>query len=101
MASVASQLIEAVTAHAQSDSLKDAREICADGTYFLNNLHMFVHNILLLSSYFRLQFLEFMLPLKMVSSYWQLSEARSLNNYLAQQVSSQVFLSTFHDIAQA
>jgi len=34
---VASQLIE-VTAHAQSDSLKDAREICADGTYFPNNL---------------------------------------------------------------
>jgi len=27
-----------VTAHAQSDSLEDAREICAAGTYFLNNL---------------------------------------------------------------
>ena len=39
MASVASQLIEEVTAHVQSDSLKDAREIRADGTYFLNNLH--------------------------------------------------------------
>ena len=38
MASVASQLIEEVTAHAQSDSLEHAREICADGTYFLNNL---------------------------------------------------------------
>jgi len=38
MASVASQLIEKVTAHAQSDSLEDAREICADGTYFPNNL---------------------------------------------------------------
>jgi hypothetical protein len=37
MASVASQLMEEVTAHAQSDSLEDAREICADGTYFLNN----------------------------------------------------------------
>jgi len=36
MASVASQLIEEVTAHAQSDSLEDAREICADGTYFPN-----------------------------------------------------------------
>jgi len=36
MASVASQLIEEVTAHARSDSIKDAREICADGTYFLN-----------------------------------------------------------------
>ena len=39
MASVASQLIEEVTVHAQSDSLKDAQEICADGTYFPNNLH--------------------------------------------------------------
>jgi len=38
MASVASQLIEEVTAHAQSDRLDDAREICADGTYFPNNL---------------------------------------------------------------
>jgi hypothetical protein len=38
MASVVSQLIEEVTAHAQSDILEDAREICADGTYFLNNL---------------------------------------------------------------
>jgi len=37
MASVASQLIEGVTAHAQSDSLEDTREICADGTYFPNN----------------------------------------------------------------
>jgi hypothetical protein len=38
MASVASQLIEEVTAHAQRDSLENAREICADGTYFPNNL---------------------------------------------------------------
>jgi len=38
MASVASQLIEEVTAHAQSDRFEDAREICAIGTYFLNNL---------------------------------------------------------------
>jgi len=38
MASMASQLIEEVTAHAQSDSLEGAREICADGTYFPNNL---------------------------------------------------------------
>jgi len=38
MASVASKLIEEVTAHAQSDSLEDARELCADGTYFPNNL---------------------------------------------------------------
>jgi len=38
MTSVASQLIQEVTAHAQSDSLEDAREICSDGTYFPNNL---------------------------------------------------------------
>jgi len=38
MASVSSQLIEDVAAHAQSDSLEDAREIRADGTYFPNNL---------------------------------------------------------------
>jgi len=38
MAYVASQLIEGVTAHAQSDNLENAREICADGTYFPNNL---------------------------------------------------------------
>jgi len=31
MASVAAQLIEEVSAHAQSDNLDDAREICADG----------------------------------------------------------------------
>jgi len=38
MASVVSQLIEEVTAHTQIDSLEDAREICADDTYFTNNL---------------------------------------------------------------
>jgi len=38
MVSVASQLIEEVTVHAQGDSLEDAREICADGTYFPKNL---------------------------------------------------------------
>jgi len=42
MASVASQLIEKVTAHAQSVSLEDARDICADGTYFPNNLRICV-----------------------------------------------------------
>ena len=42
MASVASQLIEEVTAHAQSDSLEDAREICADGSYFPINLRNFL-----------------------------------------------------------
>ena len=40
MASMASQMIEEVTAHAQSDSLEDAREICADGTYFPNKLRV-------------------------------------------------------------
>ena len=48
MAYVASQLIEEVTAHAQSDSLEDAREICADGTYFPNNLRTFLIFILIL-----------------------------------------------------
>jgi hypothetical protein len=43
MASVASQLMEEVTAHAQSDSLEDAREICADCTYFLNNPRMSIY----------------------------------------------------------
>jgi hypothetical protein len=45
MASVASQLIEEVTAHAQRDSLEDAREICADGTYFPNNLRIILQSI--------------------------------------------------------
>jgi len=45
MASVASQLIEEVTAHAQSDSLEDAPETCADGTYFPNNLRIYVNGI--------------------------------------------------------
>ena len=40
MASVALQLIEEVTTHAQNDSLEDARELCADGTYFPNNLRI-------------------------------------------------------------
>jgi len=38
MAPVSSQLLVEVTAHAQSDSLADTREICAEGTYFPNNL---------------------------------------------------------------
>jgi len=38
MAYVASHIIEEVTAQAQSNSLEGAREICADGTYFPNNL---------------------------------------------------------------
>jgi len=42
MASVASELIEEVTAHAQSDGLEDTREICADCTYFPNNLRIFL-----------------------------------------------------------
>jgi len=41
MASVASQFIEEVTALVQSDSLEDAREICAEGTFFPNDLHTF------------------------------------------------------------
>jgi len=48
MASVASQLIEEFTAHAQSDSLEDAREICADGIYFPNNLRKSVEITLII-----------------------------------------------------
>ena len=33
--------MEEVTARAQSNSLEDAQEICADGTYFPNNLCKF------------------------------------------------------------
>jgi len=40
MASVASKLIQEISAHVQSDSLEDAREICADGTYVPNNLRI-------------------------------------------------------------
>ena len=40
MTSLASQLIEEVTAHAQNDNLVDAREMCADGSYFHNNLRI-------------------------------------------------------------
>jgi len=40
MSSVAFQLIEGVTEHVQNDSLEDAREICADGAYFPNNLRI-------------------------------------------------------------
>jgi len=45
MASVASQLKEEVTAHAQSDSLEDALEICADDTFFPNNLRNKILNV--------------------------------------------------------
>jgi len=41
MASVVSQLTEEVTAYAQSVSPEDAREKCADGTYFPNKLRIF------------------------------------------------------------
>jgi len=49
MASMASQLIEEVTAHARSDSLDDARDICADGTYFPNKLRTSVMSFLILA----------------------------------------------------
>ena len=43
MAPVVSQLIEEATLHAQSDILEDARKICADGTYFPNNLRILLY----------------------------------------------------------
>jgi len=59
MASVASQLIEEVTAHAQSDSLEHVIEICSDGTYFPNNPRKKRHNVLsILSSSSRHMFSE-------------------------------------------
>ena len=42
MASVASQLIEEVTEHVQRESIEDVREICAEGTYFMNNPRIYV-----------------------------------------------------------
>jgi len=76
MAYVASHLIEEVTAHAQSDSLEDAREICADGTYFPNNLRTCTisrhthHNIsqrpfgnITLVDYIPLKYYKFRLPM--------------------------------------
>jgi len=50
MAAVGSQLIEKVTAHAQSNSLEDARDICADSTYFPNNLRRNLNNELAMAS---------------------------------------------------
>ena len=38
---MSSQLIVEVTAHAQSGSLEDAREICANGIYFPKNLRTY------------------------------------------------------------
>ena len=60
MASLASQLIEEVTAHAQSDSLEDAREICADGTYFPNNLRNIHLTENTLRVYYKYQKCEFL-----------------------------------------
>jgi hypothetical protein len=40
---VASQLIEEVTAHAQRDSLEDAREICADGTFRITYVYIYIY----------------------------------------------------------
>ena len=51
MASVASEFIEEVTAYAQSDSLEDAREICADATYFPNNLLVYIYKYIYIYIY--------------------------------------------------
>jgi len=45
MVSVASQLIEEVSAHAQNDRLQDVQERGADSTYFLNNLRSSVTTV--------------------------------------------------------
>jgi len=54
MASVVSQLIGEVIAHVQNDSLEDAREMCADGTYFRNNLPTY----LILRDLFHRQYIQ-------------------------------------------
>jgi len=48
MVFMASQLLEKFTAHAQSDSLEDVREICADGAHFQNNLCMWLSDLVTL-----------------------------------------------------
>jgi hypothetical protein len=50
MVCVASQLIEEVAAHAQSDSLEDARETYADGTYLPHNLRIYFCSSFVLNS---------------------------------------------------
>ena len=45
MPSVATHMIKEVTAHAQSDSLEDAREICAVDTYFPNNPPVYIQGV--------------------------------------------------------
>jgi len=57
MASVVSELIEEVAAHAQSDNLEDASEICTDGTYFRNNLRIRIMKRIVVSCIIRLGFL--------------------------------------------
>ena len=42
MASMASQLIAEVTAHAQSDSIEVSRQIYTNGTYFQSNLRTII-----------------------------------------------------------
>ena len=48
MACVSSQLIQEVNARAQSDNLEDAREICADGNYFPNNIRIIIIIIIII-----------------------------------------------------
>ena len=74
MASVASQLIEGVAAHVQSDSLEDAREICADGTYFPNNVvhylpFYYLFNVWRYVNWYELQKMP-VSNLKFNSSFW-------------------------------
>ena len=81
MASVGSQLIEKVTAHAQSDNLEDAREMCADGTYFPNNLRIYtpvagvLHQPKWKWSFFRLVFSRLIPPPK----HWYLHTVSTLS----------------------
>jgi hypothetical protein len=73
MASVASQLIEEVTAHAQGDRLDDAREICAEDTHFHDDLRT-LHNTIERTAIFRCDCFS------SVQSYYQFLLLRSINN---------------------
>jgi len=63
MASVASQLIEEVTAHVQSDSLEDVREICADSTYFPNNLLIIIAAVYIVGAIISAIYIDFIFSL--------------------------------------
>jgi len=87
MASVVSQLIEEVTAHTQRDILKDAREICADGTYFSNNLRISLAHISLM---------ELLVVLHVLNVELCYTRAKQQWDYVTGVISARQCSSTFH-----